>query len=462
MKGESLDRSRETPLAYRFQLSSFVSRPLGGVQGRGPQPPSLALIHPKDVLSARHALHIQRECAIIKRNKEAKQGGETTMASAGFQGGKHKGGTAAKAQFRHNAKDTRKDDKHTNEELNVALTPLNTSVAGLSYDELCQKYDSRIQTLDTTTNENKRKDRVTMVSVVIPVPRELAEVDQDAWFSRVYEVGASMWGDQNMLDLTIHRDEVHEYRDSVAGGGIRESLVHGHLMFVPEVDGGLNARTATSKASIIAFNNALNAMSEKEFGVKFNDGSKRKGKASVEQLKAFSKELDAADARAERERSAADELRKQVMTLQAAIAAQDSVRAAEQADQEKRTQEAIEAARRAEEARWRGEVAKAKESAQKAFTAATEARQDVKRIEEQSLKNLQIQGAVIRAAEEESKELKAFLKLDPEKPLAEQRDKLKALTVSVKRGRDVSDMPTYDWEQPGHGGRERSSGGREF
>lgn len=216
------------------------------------------------------------------------------MASAGFQGGKHKGGTAAKAQFRHNAKDTREAGQYKNEHLNVSMTRLNTAVVGLSYAELCQKYDTRIQTLDSTTNGNKRKDRVTMVSVVIPVPWELAEVDQDAWFSRVYEVGASMWGDQNMLDLTIHRDEVHEYRDSVAGGGIRESLVHGHLMFVPEVDGGLNAKTATSKASIIAFNNALNAMSEKEFGVKFNDGSKRKGKASVEQLKAFSKALDEA------------------------------------------------------------------------------------------------------------------------------------------------------------------------
>lgn len=331
------------------------------------------------------------------------------MASAGFQGGKHKGGTAAKAQFRHNAKDTRKDDKHKNEELDVAITPLNTSVEGLTYAELCQKYDSRIQLLDSTTNSNKRKDRVTMVSVVIPVPHELAEADQDAWFAKVYEVGASMWGDQNMLDLTIHRDEVHEYRDSVAGGELRESLVHGHLMFVPEVDGGLNARVATSKASIIAFNNALNQMSEREFGVKFNDGSKRKGKASVEQLKAFSKNLEAERASAERERTTADELRRQVITLQAALEAQKSVRVAEQADQGKRIQKAEEAARKAEEARWRNFVTKEREKATEAVKQATEA-QEVAKAAKLRVRSLKQENQELKDENQELKDENASLK----------------------------------------------------
>lgn len=46
MTGESLDRSRETPLVYRFLLSSFVSRPLGEGPEEGAAAPSLALIHP--------------------------------------------------------------------------------------------------------------------------------------------------------------------------------------------------------------------------------------------------------------------------------------------------------------------------------------------------------------------------------------------------------------------------------
>lgn len=217
------------------------------------------------------------------------------MASAGFEGGKHKGGTAAKAQFRHNAKDTREVGKHKNEHLNVSMTRLNTAVVGLSYAELCQKYDTRIQTLDATTNMNKRHDRVTMMSVVIPTPVELAEADQDAWFSRVYEIGTSMWGSQNMLDLVIHRDELHEYRDATSESAeLRESRVHGHMMFIPEKDGSLSANKTVTRTTIIQFNNALNEMSEREFGIKFNDGSKRKGGASVEQLKAFSEQLDEA------------------------------------------------------------------------------------------------------------------------------------------------------------------------
>lgn len=370
------------------------------------------------------------------------------MASAGFEGGKHKGGTAAKAQFRHNAKDTRKDDKHTNEELNVALTPLNTSVAGLSYDELCQKYDSRIQILDSTTNGNKRKDRVTMVSVVIPVPRELAEVEQDAWFSRVYEVGASMWGDQNMLDLTIHRDEVHEYRDSVSGD-LRQSLVHGHLMFVPEVDGGLNAKAATSKASIIAFNKALNEMSEKEFGVKFNDGSKRRGKASVEQLKAFSEQLETARASAERERTAADELRKQVMTLQAALEAQESARAAEQADQEKQAQEAIEAARRAEEAAWSRKTAKERSEAEKRLEAAREAQAAAEaetRATRSRVTQLEAENKKLRD------ELRAKSVIQPKEPAPKE-------SIESIRERRMRGLPTVEGE-PGYSGPQRSPGGR--
>lgn len=378
------------------------------------------------------------------------------MASAGFEGGKHKGGTAAKAQFRHNAKDTRKDDKHTNEELNVALTPLNTSVAGLSYDELCQKYDSRIQTLDSTTNGNKRKDRVTMVSVVIPVPRELAEADQEAWFSRVYEVGASMWGNRNMLDLTIHRDEVHEYRDSVSGD-LRESLVHGHLMFVPEVDGGLNAKAATSKASIIAFNKALNEMSEKEFGVKFNDGSKRRGKASVEQLKAFSEQLEAASASAERERSAADELQRRVIALQAALEAQDSARAAEQADQEKRIHEAEEAARRAEEARWSNFVTQERKKATAAAERATEA-QAVAKAAKLRVRSLKQENQELKDENQELKDENASLKTilqarsapTSKAPPARKPAGLAGTSAVVKRPviRDGSDIPDIPGSTP--------------
>lgn len=213
------------------------------------------------------------------------------MASAKFEGGKHKGGTAAKAQFRHDVQDTRLKDNHSNEELDKAKTPLNTAINGFTYEELCKRYDDRIETLDATSNRNRRKDRVTMVSVVLPVPDDLLPSQVDSWYMEAWKIAGQMWGDDNLLELTVHRDEEHEYTDPETREK-RMSKVHGHLMFIPEADGQLNAKWATSRANIIEFNKQLEDMSLEKFKVHFMDGSRKKGKLTVEELKKRSREVE--------------------------------------------------------------------------------------------------------------------------------------------------------------------------
>jgi len=272
----------------------------------------------------------------------------TGMASAKFNGGKWKGATEAKAQFRHNVQDTRRKDKHSNEHLNTALTHTNTAIMGDTYRTICDKYDERIADLDGSTNKNKRKDRVTMVSVEIPVPDGLPADKIDGWYARIWEIAGEMWGRDNMLDLTIHRDEVHEYVEPESKEK-RMSKVHGHLMFIPEREGQLNAKWATKRENIVRFNTKIHDMTQAEYGIRFHDGSKKRGCRTVEEMKERSKEAEVLF----KEREALDKRKAEVERQEAALRASQAefqknreIQGRELENRFKRLQEALEADRR--------------------------------------------------------------------------------------------------------------------
>lgn len=214
------------------------------------------------------------------------------MASNDFM--KLKTSGDVKAQFRHSEKESRKKQNHSNQDINKNMTDLNVSFEMLDYDDLCDKYDKRIEYLDSLPNQNKRKDRVTCFGVETPCPEELPEHLEDAWCKRVYEIERDMFGSDNVIDGIVHRDEKHEYRHAETGKEC-VSRTHLHTFVVPEVDGKLNGKAFSSKQRMIQLNNAIQKMSQTEFGVDFLTGEGKKSTKSVEQLKnqSLKKEIEA-------------------------------------------------------------------------------------------------------------------------------------------------------------------------
>ena len=230
-----------------------------------------------------------------------------TMASNDFM--KLKTSGDVKAQFRHSEKESRKKQNHSNQDIDKSHTDLNVSFEMLDYKGLCDKYDKRIEYLDTLENQNKRKDRVTCFGIETPCPESLPEHLEDAWCRRVYEIECEKFGKDNVIDGIVHRDEKHAYLDAKSGKECI-SRTHLHTYVIPELDGKLNGKAFSSKQRMIELNNAIQKMSQTEFGIDFLTGEGTKSPESVEQLKnqSLKREIEAvqrkeqfAEARAKRQ-----------------------------------------------------------------------------------------------------------------------------------------------------------------
>lgn len=206
------------------------------------------------------------------------------MASCDWQ--KIKTAGEAKAILRHSTEDTRRTDKHSNKDIDQSRTPLNISIGAMtSYSEACESYDERIAELDAQPGANRRKDRVTMVGLVIPAPDGMDDGTAMQWLSDAYDIVAEEMGDQNMIGGSIQFDERHEYRDAKTGE-LRMSRAHLHAYAIPEVDGKLNARKVTTRANMVRMNNRLEAMTKERYpGYTWLTGEGRKSRESVEELK---------------------------------------------------------------------------------------------------------------------------------------------------------------------------------
>lgn len=203
------------------------------------------------------------------------------MSSVGFDGGKCKSKQQVKAYFYH---DKRCAKQHSNEHIDKSKSHLNWSVYGLTYQQACEKFDARIAELDATTNKNKRKDRVEMFALEVPAPPALPENQLKAWFNRVTDILTYKYGEQNLIDADFHMDEIHDYVDAETHEK-RTSVAHGHYNFVPECNGQLNGKWFSARKHMYELNNAIQAMTQAEFGCNFMDGTKRKSNRTVDELK---------------------------------------------------------------------------------------------------------------------------------------------------------------------------------
>lgn len=221
------------------------------------------------------------------------------MAGAQYTGGKSHSATEAKAILRHNDKACRKDAKHDNPHIDPDKTCRNNSYYGLSYEEKCDKYD-RLVAQGIAGRSKKpgtgKNAPVTMQSIVIYEPEGMQDMPDsvaEKWFRAVCRLHNHhlMYGEGCMIDADFHFDEVHGYTDPETGGKKR-SRRHMHINDVPLVDGKLNGKGFSSRGNMVKFNNAIQSMTERDFGMQWMDGTKRKGKATVEALKARSADAE--------------------------------------------------------------------------------------------------------------------------------------------------------------------------
>lgn len=204
------------------------------------------------------------------------------MASVSFE--KLKTPQEVKAMLRHCDKEERKKTKtHSNTDINLEATASNRQYPR-DYKTTCKRYDDRIAYLDSLKEANKRKDRVTCFGLNVPIPQGLKENQEIEWFRKVRDIINIQYGSDNVLQCYIHRDEKHAYKNAETGKDC-ESRTHGHFYVIPEHNEKLNGKWFSSRANINKLNNAIQDMTQSDYGLKFMNGTKRKSKKTVEQLK---------------------------------------------------------------------------------------------------------------------------------------------------------------------------------
>ena len=216
------------------------------------------------------------------------------MASANVM--KLRGGAAA-AILAHDHRHDGRDVEYGNEHIDKSLSGRNsvrywkgvhdpTMTAQGEY----QRLRDRVAEIDRKEPPKRiRKDRVTMVGFEVPVPEGLPPEQEGRFFSIAYKAFAKMCGGvQNVSTLRIHRDEVHDYLDPVTKD-VKTSRVHAHCVGIPYVPGkGVNCKTWMTRKALRDLQADIDQHCRSELGIAFMDGSQKRGRGTVEDLKRLS------------------------------------------------------------------------------------------------------------------------------------------------------------------------------
>lgn len=208
------------------------------------------------------------------------------MASVQFNGGKLHGASEAKAMMRHADMQERLEHTHSNKDIDKSLTVLNSDLHDLSYREMCDLYDQRMQQYQKNSKRAIRKDAVTLYDAIITIPEQLPEVLADDWFRDVENIINRHYGANVVLDIKIHRDEVHDYTDPGSKQRVT-SRVHGHVFMFPEVNNKLSAKQFSSRQNMMSLNRRIDKMTRSLYSCAFMTGKLAKDRdfQTVEQLK---------------------------------------------------------------------------------------------------------------------------------------------------------------------------------
>lgn len=162
-----------------------------------------------------------------------------------------------------------------------------------NYDTACKRYDDRIAYLESQPKKNNKADKVLAFGLGIPIPDGVPNNELLNFTVKVNSIIKEKTGIQadDIVAIFVHVDEIHDYIDSHTKQE-RTSMRHIHEFIIPNINDKLNGKIFSSRKNMIAVNNAIEEMCQKDYGVSFMTGEKTKSNESVESLKLKSKALE--------------------------------------------------------------------------------------------------------------------------------------------------------------------------
>ena len=187
----------------------------------------------------------------------------------------------------------RRTHTHSNRHIDVKQSYKNFFLGESNYDECLARLDERVRQVDKEHPPKRRvKDRKVACLLEATCPQSVASRGRaDEFFHAFYNLLKSFFGERDVIGAVVHKDEVHEYIDK--DGTRRQSLEHIHAIVTcyaewTDAKGierkGINGKHFETKEMLTRFNEAVDEMCVKTFGVEYNSHGLVEG-MSVEELK---------------------------------------------------------------------------------------------------------------------------------------------------------------------------------
>lgn len=175
---------------------------------------------------------------------------------------------------------------HSNKNINPELSSGNFHVGCESFKEAMDNAEKRLKEVDKVLPPKRfKKDRIEVLLVNIPCPREITEQGKTKeFFNKVNDCMKEYFGEENWHGMEVHVDEVHGYYDRNKHEQCM-SLEHAHGVATPFVNGkGVNAKGFMTKANLSRATQVVDEMCLKEFGISYRTYQDPQHK-SIEELK---------------------------------------------------------------------------------------------------------------------------------------------------------------------------------
>lgn len=178
----------------------------------------------------------------------------------------------AGAMYTHMDSRARASHNHSNQDIDTSKTRLNYSIGSASWGDAMKRLKERTAEVDAVKPPLRvKKDRVTGCVLEFACPQAIKDMGRsDEFFARMHSLFQQEFGEKNVHGTFVHKDEIHEYTDSVTKDK-RSSLEHAHtLVSVYTEEKGINGKAFESRESLKKLNKAVNEMCVQIFGIEYN------------------------------------------------------------------------------------------------------------------------------------------------------------------------------------------------
>lgn len=178
---------------------------------------------------------------------------------------------------------------YSNKDIDLSRSHLNRHYGPQTAEEFREKFRAMIKAADEKHPPKRmKKDRQTMLEVVVWSPREGMSPEQEAaWSEAAYKALDELFPGQ-LVGGTYHADEVHEYE--LKNGEKHISRGNTHIDMIPWTgEKGLNMDAFYKRSLPNRINEKLDEVCMEMFGIPYRDGTGKKSNKTVEELKYESK-----------------------------------------------------------------------------------------------------------------------------------------------------------------------------